>query len=144
VARHLRLRGHRVVAWDRKAVDLGEPERIDDHFGAAAYDAVVHCAAATSLEWCELNPEEAAVVNAEASGRIARHCREQGARMVQVSTDYVYDGTVPGLRREGDLLAPCGVYARTKLGGGERGAGGGGAGVVGVRAGPAGVSGSID
>ena len=117
VARHLRLRGHRVVAWDRKAVDLGAPERIDDHFGAAAYDAVVHCAAATSLEWCELNPEEAAVVNAEAAGRIARHCREQGARMVQVSTDYVYDGTVPGLRRECDLLAPCGVYARTKLAG---------------------------
>ena len=117
VARVLRQRGHRVVAWDRKALDLTSPERIDDHFGAVRFDAVVHCAAATSLDWCEANEAEAMAVNAEAPARIAGHCLRQSARMIQVSTDYVYDGTRPGLRLESDALRPLGVYARTKAAG---------------------------
>jgi dTDP-4-dehydrorhamnose reductase len=114
VARRLRQRGHRVVAWDRKALDLTIPEQIDDHFGGARYDVVVNCAAATLLDWCEDHPEEAAMVNAEAPRRMAGHCRAQGARLVHVSTDYVYDGRSPGLRGEDDPVQPLGIYAATK------------------------------
>lgn len=114
VARHLRDR-HRVIAWDRKAMDLREPERILDHFGALRFDAVIHCAAVTSVDYCEQHPDEAREVNAEAPALIARICQERGARLIHVSTDYVYDGQSPGLRLETDPTAPLGVYARTKF-----------------------------
>ena len=113
VARHLRDR-HRVIAWDRKALDLQSPEQIDDHFGALEFDAVIHCAALTGVDYCEKHPEEAHAVNTLAPAHIARLCAARGARMVHVSTDYVYDGRQPGLRTETDSCAPLGVYARTK------------------------------
>lgn len=114
VARFLRDR-HRVIAWDRKAMDLRQPERIDDHFGAVLFDVVIHCAAVTSVDYCEQHPEEARAVNTAAPARIARLCAERGARLIHVSTDYVYDGNRRGLRKESDPTAPLGIYARTKL-----------------------------
>lgn len=113
VARHLRDR-HRVIAWDRKALDLASPEQIDDHFGALDFEAVIHCAAVTGVDYCEQHPEEARAVNADAPARIARICQARGARLVHVSTDYVYDGKNPGLRQESDACDPLGVYARSK------------------------------
>jgi dTDP-4-dehydrorhamnose reductase len=113
VARFLRDR-HRVVAWDRKALDLSQPEQIRDHFGAVRYDVVIHCAAVTLVDYCEQHPEEARAVNTDAPALIAELCRERGARMIHVSTDYVYDGRQPGPRVESDPVAPLGVYARTK------------------------------
>lgn len=113
VARRLRDR-HRVIAWDRKAMDLREPEQIRDHFGAVQFDVVIHCAALTSVDHCEDHPDEARAVNTEAPALLARLCRDRGARLIQVSTDYVYDGRLPGPRRESDPVDPLGVYARTK------------------------------
>lgn len=113
VARHLRDR-HRVIAWDRKALDLRSPEQINDHFGALEFDAVIHCAALTGVDYCEEHPEEAHAVNTVAPAHIARLCAARSARMIHVSTDYVYDGRQPGLRMECDPLNPLGVYARTK------------------------------
>jgi dTDP-4-dehydrorhamnose reductase len=113
VARHLRDR-HRVIAWDRKALDLSCPDQIDDHFGALEFDAVIHCAALTGVDYCEQHPDEAYAVNTAAPARIAKICQDRGARLIHVSTDYVYDGTQPGLRVESDPCRPLGVYARTK------------------------------
>jgi dTDP-4-dehydrorhamnose reductase len=113
VARHLRDR-HRVIAWDRKALDLSCPDQVDDHFGALDFEAVIHCAALTSVDYCEQHPEEAHAVNTAAPARIARICQDRGARMIHVSTDYVYDGIQPGLRFESDPCHPLGIYARTK------------------------------
>ncbi len=116
VVRHLRSLpdAFRVVAYDRKAMDLSRPEIINDHLLAVRFDALVNCAAMTGLEDCEDDPAAARQVNLLAPSQMAAICREQGARMIQVSTDYVYAGTSPGLRHEGDPLRPLGVYARTK------------------------------
>ena len=116
VARHLRDR-HRVIAWDRKALDLASPQQIDDHFGAVAFDAVIHCAAMTRLDECETQPALAHAVNALAPQQIATHCATRGAKMIYVSTDYVYDGTRPGLRTEADACHPLSVYAQSKYAG---------------------------
>jgi dTDP-4-dehydrorhamnose reductase len=113
VARHLRDR-HRVIAWDRKALDLRSPEQIADHFGGLEFDAVIHCAALTGVDYCEQHPEEAHAVNTAAPAQIARICHQRGARLIHISTDYVYDGRAPGLREESDACAPLGVYAQTK------------------------------
>lgn len=119
VARHLRPK-FRVVAYDRRAMDLREPDQIADHLLGLEYDVLINCAAVTSLDYCEQHPAEARAVNADAPALIARLCRERGSRMIHLSTDYVYDGTRPGLRREDDTVAPLGVYARTKRDGEER------------------------
>lgn len=113
VARQLRER-HRVVAWDRKALDLSRRDIILDHFGAVQFDAVIHCAAMTSLDECERHPGDARAVNTDAPALIAEICRDRGARMIHISTDYVYDGSRPGLRRESDPVCPVSVYASTK------------------------------
>jgi dTDP-4-dehydrorhamnose reductase len=114
LARHLRER-HRVVAYDRKAMDLREPARIADHLDGLEFDVLINCAAVTSLEYCEREPEEASRVNAAAPAQMAQLCRRRGARMVQLSTNYVYAGNRPGLRTEASPVEPLSVYARTKL-----------------------------
>jgi len=114
VARHLHERC-RVVAYDRKALDLREPPRIADHLLGLEFDALINCAAVTSLEYCESHPEEAAAVNVDAPALMARICRERGARMIHLSTNYVNEGTAPGLRSETDPVHPLSIYARTKL-----------------------------
>ncbi len=103
------------IAYDRKAMDLLSPARIDDHLRPIAFDALVNCAALTNLDECERHPEAARQINALAVGQMANICQELGARLLHVSTDYVYDGRHPGLRTEADPVAPLGVYARTKL-----------------------------
>ena len=113
VARHLRDR-HRVIAWDRKALDLQSPGQIDDHFGALEFDAVIHCGALTGVDYCEQHAEEAHAVNTAAPAHIARICASRGAKLIHISTDYVYQATVPGLRRESDPCQPIGVYGTTK------------------------------
>ncbi len=113
LARELRQR-HRLVAWDRKALDLSVPAQIADHFGALAFDAVIHCAALTNLDYCQQHPRQARAVNADAPAHIAALCASRGARLIHLSTDYVYDGSTPGLRRESDPSLPLSVYARTK------------------------------
>ena len=113
VARHLRAR-HRIVAYDRRAMDLRWPDQITDHLTGLKFDAVINCAALTSLDYCEQHPDEARAVNASAPALMARLCRERGARLIHLSTDYVYDGAHHGLRREDDATNPLSVYARTK------------------------------
>lgn len=104
----------RVVAFDRKAVDLTNPFQIEDHLRAIRFDALINCAALTSLEMCEENPETARQINALAPQQMAEICRDRQARMIHVSTDYVYDGSHAGLRCEGDPIRPLGIYAATK------------------------------
>lgn len=119
LVRHLRSTPERfhVVAYDHKAMDLLRPGQIEDHLRAIQFDALINCAAMTSLEGCEDRPEEATQVNVEAPRQMAMICDAVGARMIQISTDYVYDGTQPGLRREGDPENPLSQYARTKCAG---------------------------
>lgn len=114
LARHFRLRGHEVVVFDRKALDLSRPEIIDDRLEPLAFDAVLLPAALTSLDYAEAHPEEAHAVNALGPTRVAEWCARRRARLVHFSTDYVYDGTRPGWRREDETPAPANVYARTK------------------------------
>ena len=119
LVRHLRFSPERfhVVAYDHKAMDLLRPGQIDDHLRAIQFDALINCAAMTSLEACEDRPLEATQVNVEAPRQMAQACDARGARMIQISTDYVYDGALPGLRREGDPENPLSHYARTKWAG---------------------------
>jgi dTDP-4-dehydrorhamnose reductase len=80
---------------------------------------VVHCAAATGVDWCEDHPDGARRINAGASGVLARAAADVGARLAYVSTDSVFDGARGGYT-EDDAPAPLNAYARSKLEGEAR------------------------
>ncbi len=121
VVRHLRefpLR-YRVIAYDHKSMDLLRPGQIDDHLEGIQFEALINCAALTSLEVCEDRPKDALQINRHAPEQMAEICLRKRARMIHISTDYVYDGTQPGLKTEESPTGPLGTYARTKLAGDE-------------------------
>jgi len=83
-------------------------------------DVVIHAAAYTNVERAESEPELAMAVNAEGTERVARACAEVRARLVYVSTDYVFDGRKATPYLEQDEPNPLGVYARSKREGEKR------------------------
>ncbi|MFM8683680.1 MAG: SDR family oxidoreductase, partial [Chthoniobacterales bacterium] len=83
---------HDVLAWGRKEADLSDPERVAAQVREAKPDIVINCAAMTNVDECETEREKARVINADAPGAIARACEEIGAKMIHISTDYVFSG----------------------------------------------------
>ncbi len=87
----------------------------------AAGDTVINCAAYTAVDAAETDEARAHAVNATGAERVAQACREVGARLIHISTDYVFSGEFgvasPRPYRPGDATGPTGVYARTKLAG---------------------------
>jgi dTDP-4-dehydrorhamnose reductase len=124
-----RARGHAVTALyhrrsvrfadvDARPLDLCDEGAVADLFHQVRPHTVVHCAAATAVDWCEDHPEEAHRLNAEAAGAVARGAAAVGARVAYVSTDSVFDGARGGYR-EDDAPMPVNTYARSKLAGEE-------------------------
>jgi dTDP-4-dehydrorhamnose reductase len=99
-----------VVALGR---DAGDIETLGPRISAERPDAVIHCAAMTSIAACAARPEEARRVNVEGTRAIARVVAVTGARLVHVSTDQVYDGTGAPYR-EDDPPTPISRYGETK------------------------------
>ncbi len=99
--------------WD--ITDADAAERI-----VAAGDVVVNCAAYTAVDAAESDPERAHAVNAAGPGIVAQACATAGARMIHISTDYVFSGSFDGAPRPydvDDVTGPLSVYGKTKLAG---------------------------
>lgn len=99
----------------RPGLDLERPESIAEAIASAAPDVVVNAAAYTAVDQAEDEPERAFRVNGAAAGEVAAAARRAGARIVHVSTDYVFDGTGEGPYAETAPTRPLGVYGRSKL-----------------------------
>ena len=81
---------------------------------------MVNCAAYTAVDAAESEPERAHAVNAVGPGHLARACAEAGARLIHISTDYVFSGSFDGAPRPYDVddaPGPLSVYGKTKLAG---------------------------
>jgi dTDP-4-dehydrorhamnose reductase len=78
-------------------------------------DAVIHLAAMTHVDACEVDSDRAWAVNAEGTRHIAEAARERSIPVIYLSTDYVFDGTKRGEYVEDDAPNPMSVYGRTKL-----------------------------
>jgi dTDP-4-dehydrorhamnose reductase len=78
---------------------------------------VINCAALTQVDECESRREEAMAVNGRAVGALASRARAMGARLVHVSTDYVFDGRAQAPIAEDAAPAPLSVYGESKLAG---------------------------
>lgn len=94
-------------------VDLGDGRSVESALAAFRPDAVLHCGAATDVDGCERDPLMAWRANVDGTAEVARACRALGARLVAVSTDYVFDGEA-GPYAEEDRPNPRGAYARSK------------------------------
>jgi len=107
--------GHEVAAWDLPECDLTDAAATLAAVGRLEPRAVVNCAAYTNVDAAEDDEATAARVNGDAAGNLARACEAVAARLVHVSTDYVFDGSKREPWVESDPVAPLGAYGRTKL-----------------------------
>ena len=106
---------HEVTAVDRDVLDITDPDAC--LAGVAGYDIVVNVAAWTAVDDAETHEAQAFAVNAVGAANLARACSAAGARMVQVSTDYVFSGDATSPYAEDAPLAPRSAYGRTKAAG---------------------------
>lgn len=109
--------GHQVDAVDHAALDVTDRDAVLQLLDATRPDAVVHAGAWTAVDGCESDPDRAFQVNALGTRHVAEGARRVDARVVYVSTDYVFDGTNPSPYREWDATNPLSVYGASKLGG---------------------------
>jgi dTDP-4-dehydrorhamnose reductase len=93
--------------------DLGDGRSAETALREFGAEAVLHAGALTDVDGCEREPRRAWEVNVGGTEQVARACAALGARLVAVSTDYVFDGTA-GPYGEDDVPNPRGAYARTK------------------------------
>ena len=101
----------------RPEFDLLNEHSITRVIADTAPHVVINAAAYTSVDQAEDEPELAHALNAVAPGKIASACRRARSRMIQISTDYVFDGKADGPYSEDASVAPIGIYGRTKLAG---------------------------
>lgn len=104
---------------DVAELDITNEEAIRDFVQKNEIDCIVNCAAFTAVDKAEESEELCNVLNNMAPGYLAKAINERGGCMVQVSTDYVFDGTNHTPYREDEPTCPATVYGRTKLAGEE-------------------------
>jgi dTDP-4-dehydrorhamnose reductase len=118
LARHLAA-DHHVIPLPRSGCDLADRQRLAATLDRLDCDIFINPAGVTSLEACEDDPATAFRINAEAPGEIAAWAASRGISLFHFSTDYVFDGKLPGLRGEEEPAAPLSVYGHSKLAGEE-------------------------
>lgn len=101
-------------------LDIGDAAAVERAVLAFQPDAIINAAAYTAVDKAESEPENSARVNSAGPENLARAARLIGARLVHVSTDYVFDGTAQRPYQETDNTSPVCVYGRTKLEGEKR------------------------
>jgi len=112
--------GLELIPAGRPDADLAVPGSLARAILALRPDVVVNAAAFTAVDGAEDEPDQAFRVNADAAGEAAAAARDIGARIIQLSTDYVFDGRREGLLDEDAPTNPLGVYGRSKLAGEEQ------------------------
>jgi len=111
------LLGARASGVDIQDIDITSPESVQQVLLSMKPQVVINCAAYTDVDGCESNIEKAMEVNGEGVAYLALATREIGALLVQISTDYVFDGGKGTPYVEDDLPHPLSVYGESKLAG---------------------------
>lgn len=106
---------YEIISTDYNTLDITNFEQVRDTICTQQANVVINCAAHTAVDKCEEDIENAYKINAIGPKNLAIACDEIGAKLVQVSTDYVFNGEVPGARREDDITGPQSIYGTSKL-----------------------------
>lgn len=117
VERELERRGIEHLGTSSRELDITDREAVERLMAAYRPDAAIHCAAYTKVDLAEDEPERCWAVNADGTRNMAAACRKTGAKMLYISTDYVFPGTGEQFRRTDDPVSPVNTYGRSKLAG---------------------------
>lgn len=117
VAAHAERLGHDVVSADIAQFDLIDPDSTRAFVAETEPEAIINCAAFTNVDAAEEQEDKALAINADGAGNLARAAAAISARIVHLSTDYVFDGVHDTPWLESDTPSPLGAYGRTKLAG---------------------------
>ena len=112
-----RARGHECAGLARGELDVSDRDAVERAVADSAPEVIVNCAAWTDVDGAEADEAAALAVNGAGAANLARAAVAHGARVVQVSTDYVFDGSATRPYVESDPTAPISAYGRTKLAG---------------------------
>lgn len=113
----LARRDEPAAGLDRASLDITGPDAVREALARHCPDVVVNCAAYTAVDAAETDEARAARVNGDGPGLLAAACAERGARLIHVSTDYVFRGDTRAPYSEDHPVAPGTAYGRTKLAG---------------------------
>jgi dTDP-4-dehydrorhamnose reductase len=100
---------------DVDTLNITDEKIVESYFTKNKPDFVVNCAAYTAVDKAESNVEAASNVNALAPALLARYSKQVGAKLIHISTDYVFDGKAYVPYSEEDKVNPTGIYGKTKL-----------------------------
>ncbi len=106
---------HEVIGRDVHDLDITDPMQTEKEIRLLRPEVVINVAAFTDVDGCESQRERAFSVNADGAGHVARGCRSAGARLIHLSTDYVFDGTSRVPYTEESPPRPLNVYGESKL-----------------------------
>ncbi len=106
--------GHQFDFTDIEELNIGNEGEIDSYFNKNKFDMVINCAAYTAVDLAEKEIDKALLINATAPRLLAEKCRQVGASIIHISTDFVFDGSSCMPYVEEDPIAPVNVYGQTK------------------------------
>lgn len=109
------VEGVDVIPTDREDLNIIDINSVDEFLLNSKPDVVINCAAHTAVDLCETDVENAYKINAVGPRNLAIVCEKIGAKLVQVSTDYVFDGNGNRPYREDDITCPNSIYGTSKL-----------------------------
>lgn len=110
-----RNRGWPVLGVSHGQGDISDRRRVEELCADFRPALIVNCAAFTQVDLCEAEPERALAVNGAAVGDLVRAAEASGARLIHLSTDYVFDGRATAPYTEDHPTAPQSSYGRSKL-----------------------------
>lgn len=111
--------GHDVVGFGHTEFDITDPRTVNRKVDLERPDVIINCAAWTDVDGAEAAEEAALAVNGPGAGNVAAAAATVDAKIVYVSSDYVFDGQSETPYSETDQTAPINAYGRTKLAGEE-------------------------
>jgi dTDP-4-dehydrorhamnose reductase len=115
-----RPEGYEIIAVDIEELDITDWAHVSAFLGEKQPDLIINSAAYTAVDRAEKEPDLAYSVNADGAGNLARGAGRYGARMVQISTDFVFNGKQGAPWKPSDVPDPLSVYGSSKLAGEER------------------------
>jgi dTDP-4-dehydrorhamnose reductase len=111
----LKSQGHDVIAADRERMNFLQPRQAAAVVHAEQPDWVINCAAYTQVDQAESEPDTAFTINRDTPAQLGRAVADYGGRFLQLSTDFVFDGSKTRPYVEDDKPNPLGVYGQSKL-----------------------------
>lgn len=115
LAKHAKLKSQESGEVPLFECDICDKEKLSSIFKNVSPDFIIHAAAYTDVDGCEIDPQKAYSVNSLGTCNVASAARKAGAVLVYISTDYVFDGTKRTPYIESDKTCPINVYGKSKI-----------------------------